>query len=219
MYKIIFLLCLILILGKVKGQNIHIPPSLEKNLKSIGMIFTLPEQYTIAHFEDSFGEYACEDEACPLKKLGVVHAKLTHMDQQCEICICVIGSMTALYKKPNKTKQTQPFSYNRIKHNFMYGERFKAATKQETEDLKMMLTYYPQDSAKAIFNADYMLCYPFNMEGKKCRNKFTCARTIVAGKGGLDIFVYFIFTDKGIKDFDRYLAEFKQTLWFKEITD
>lgn len=214
MYKIVFLLCLILILSKTKGQDI--PQSLENRLKLIGMTFTPPEQYTIAHFEDSFGEYACEDETCPLRRLGVIHTKLLHQDKDCQISIYIAGANQMRYGKVNKLNEPGDLSYNRIKHDFMYGEQFRAATKQETEDLKMMLTYYPQDSAKAIFNADYMLCYPFNMEGKKCRNKFTCARTIVTGKGGLDIFVYFVFTDKGIKDFDRYLAEFKQTLWFKE---
>lgn len=219
MYKVIFLFCLILILNKIKGQDI--PQSLENRLKLIGMTFTPPQQYTIAHFEDSFGEYACEDENCPVRKLKVVDAKLTHQDGQCEILIYVSGADQVRYGSPQAKndphiKHPQFFSYNRIKSDFMYGERYKAASKQDTEDLEMMLTHYPQDSAKVIFNADYMLCYPFNMEGKKCQDKFTCARAIVAGKGGLDIFVYFVFTDKSIKDFDKYLAEFKQALWFKK---
>ena len=218
MYKIIFLFCLIFILGEVKGQDI--PPSLAKRIEQIGMTYTPTKQYIITSSNDDFGEYACEDKACPLRKLMIIHSKLTHLDGQCRIFICVLGAEHKRFfdKKeenvPNQMTHPAEVSYNRIKTDFKCG-LYGAATKQEVKDLDMKLHYYSQDSAKAYFNADYMVSYHYNMESKKCEDKFTCAKTVVTGKGGADVFIYFIFTDKGMKDFDRYLAEFKQTLWFK----
>jgi hypothetical protein len=58
--------------------------------------------------------------------------------------------------------------------------------------------------------------YPCNMEGKKCENKFTCGRVIVTGKNGLDVFIYFVLTDKAAENFDKYLFDFKKILWFKD---
>ena len=49
-----------------------------------------------------------------------------------------------------------------------------------------------------------------------CEDKFTTARAIVAWKNGLDIFVYFVLTEEGMKDFDKYIADFKGILWFEE---
>lgn len=218
-YKVIILLCLFLILDKVKGQDI--PVSLTRNLESVGMKFTPHEQYSIARFENEFGENACEDESCPIKGLDMVHAKLTHRDEQCKILIyCTEGKLQNGFKNQEErstilSEHPTALSYNRIKSNFMYGLRFRAATNQERKDLDMMLHYYTKDTAKSIFNADYMVSYPYNMQGKKCEDKYTCAKAIVTGKGGFDIFVYFLLTDEGADNFEKYLSDFSKTLWFE----
>ncbi len=107
-------------------------------------------------------------------------------------------------------------SYNRIKSNFKYGKLLSAASEQDIEDLKMMLHYYPREEARSLFNADYMLSYPYNMAGMVCKENLTRARGVVIGKDGMDIFLYFIMSDTGIKDFDQYLTDFKGTFWFKD---
>lgn len=107
-------------------------------------------------------------------------------------------------------------SYNRIKSNFKWGLVNRAATTPVIKELEMMLNYYPRDSASSFFNADYMLSYPYNMEGKKCEDKYPRGRAIVIGKGGQDIFVYFFLTDEGADNFEKYLSEFRRTLWFED---
>ena len=120
------------------------------------------------------------------------------------------------YKSPLRRLGTvhSSLTYNRIKTDFKYG--YPGATEQDIEDLKMMMTFYPHDTATVLFNADYMMVYPFNMEGKKYQDKFTRTRVVVTGKDGLDVFFYFMMTDEGIKNFDKYLMDFKGIFLFSK---
>jgi hypothetical protein len=217
MNKFIVLSCFILILGNVRGQDI--PPSLANSIKVIGMTYTPSERYTVTPSQNIFGENTCSDETCPLRRLKLVHAKFTHQDGQCKVYIYASGADRIFLGFDKKSivqlNHPAPLSFNRIKSNFMYG-RYEAATAQETKDLDMMLTHYPQENAKALFNADYMVGYPYNMEGKKCEERFSSGRAIVTGKGGLDVFIYFFFTEQGADHFDKYLSDFKKTLWFND---
>ena len=224
MYRVIFVFYFLFSLNSAQAQDI--PPSLEKDIGLIGMTYTYSEYYSIvfSDYDTNQGKYACEDKSCPLRKLGLINAEFVSSDKQCKVFIYVLGADNVRYGKmisnnPDLFGNIASMSYNRIKSNFKYGRRGLSATEQEIEDIKMMLTYYPQDSAKAIFNADYMLAYPYNMEGEKCQDKFSWTRAIVAGKNGLDIFVYFVLTNKSIKDFDKYLSDFKGILWFEEKED
>ena len=71
------------------------------------------------------------------------------------------------------------------------------------------MTFYPQDIARTLFNADHIMVYPYNMEGKKYEDNFTRVRVVAIEKNGIDVFLYFAMTDQGIKDFDKYLMDFK----------
>lgn len=73
----------------------------------------------------------------------------------------------------------------------------------------MIMTFYPQDIARTLFNADHIMVYPYNMEGKKYEDNFTRVRVVAIEKNGIDVFLYFAMTDQGIKDFDKYLMDFK----------
>jgi len=219
MNKFILLSCFILILGNVIGQDI--PPSLASKIKLIGMTYTPSEHYTVTPSEKAFGEYACSDVTCPLRRFQIVDSKFTNQDGQCKVYIFVSGADRILYEKIDTNNLIQlshpaPLSFNCIKHIFMYGQRLRSATEQDTKDLDMMLTHYPQENAKALFNADYMVGFPYNMEGKKCEERFSSGRVIVTGKGGLDVFLYFFFTDQGADHFEKYLSDFKKTLWFND---
>ena len=216
--RIALIFCLIFILTEVKGQDI--PKSLDKYLKVIGVKFTPNEQYAVTPFKREGGEYACKDIDCPLWQLQVINAELVNLDKQCKVYVYISGAYTLpgkiIEKNPGLfgNTKTDDMSYNRIKSDFRYGRHLSAATKQDIVDIKMMLHYYPQDSAKELFNAGYMMSYPFNMQGRECHDNFTRSRVIVIGKNGLDIFLYFVMTDKGIEDFDKYLNDFKGTFWY-----
>jgi hypothetical protein len=151
----------------------------------------------------------CENESCPLRNIGEGY-RLIHIDGECEIIVCSSGKNNALSQK-----QPSISSYYKIEGDLRPG-KIGLTSKRDIKDLDMMLTYYPQDRAKAIFNADYMLCYPYSMHGMTHKNHFVYARTIVTGKNGLDVFVYFVLTDKAEENFDKYLADFRKILWFKD---
>ena len=219
MNKFILLFCFILILGNVIGQDI--PPSLASRIKLIGMTYTPSEHYTVTPSEKDFGENACSDVTCPLLRFKFIHSKFTNQDGQCKVYIYVSGANRILYEKFDTNNLIQlshpdPLSFNRIKSDFMYGQRGQSATEQDTKDLDMMLTHYPQENAKALFNANYMVGFPYNMEGKKCEERFSSGRVLVTGKGGLDVFLYFFFTDQGADHFEKYLSDFKKILWFND---
>ena len=54
------------------------------------------------------------------------------------------------------------------------------------------------------------------MEGKKYQDKFTRTRVVVTGKDCLDVFFYSMMTDEGIKNFDKYLMDFKGVFLFSK---
>jgi hypothetical protein len=213
---------LILSFADISGQSI--PSSLAIRLKLMNVAFSPPAQYVITPSNRDFGERICEDIKCPLWKIAIVDAELIHHDEQCRVYAYVAGADVIEYGKIvgdhpelfGAVDPTDDMSYNRIKSNFKYGRPLVAASRQDIEDLKMMLHFYAKEDAQLFFNADYMAAYPYNMEGKSCKNDLTRARAIVFGKAGLNIFLYFVMTDVGMKDFGKYFADFKGSFWFKD---
>ncbi|MDR3118665.1 MAG: carboxypeptidase-like regulatory domain-containing protein [Mediterranea sp.] len=176
------------------------------SFKQRGITFTPNRQYAVVTEKP---DCACENESCPLRNIGEGY-RLIHIDGECEIMICSSEENNSLPQK-----QPSISSYSKIKKDLGSG-KIGLTSKRDIKDLDMMLNYYPQDRAKAIFNADYLLCYPYNMHGMTHKNHFICARAIVTGKNGLDVFIYFVLTDKAAENFDTYLAGFRKTLWFED---
>mgnify|MGYP001779089730 FL=1 len=191
----------------------------EQDLELIGMTFSSSDRYNVSDNLELV--YITDDKNCPLRRLKMVHAILENRDGQCDIFVYISGANGLRYGGLVKTNkglfgEISSLTYNRIKSNFQYSRPNSSASEQDIEDLKMMMTFYPHDTARSLFNADYMMVYPFNMEGKKYQDKFTRTRVIVTGKDGLDVFLYFAMTDEGIKNFDKYLMDFKGVFLFSK---
>ena len=229
MKRFIFLFCIIAIVIDAKGQaNITPPPGgfkydppppFEEELKLIGMTYT-PNSHYIFIDRGEWPQNACNDEDCPIRRLELVHAKLVHEDGQCEAYIFLSGVFQVRYGAVIKANSelfgnSTSSSFNRIKHDFRYGN-YGSASPEEIEVLKTMVQDYSKDVVKEVFNADYALSYPFEMDGKVHQDNFTSARAVVAIKNGLEVFIYFVLTDNGIKDFDKYLSDFKGVLLYKD---
>ncbi|MDR2131572.1 MAG: hypothetical protein LBP56_10500 [Odoribacteraceae bacterium] len=191
-------------------------PILPDDLALISMTFTPSEEYSVS--DNIHLVYVSEEKENPLWRLGMVHAILTHRDGQCKIAAYVAGADNVRYGRMLKdnplTGKISMTKYNRIKSDLRYGKDYAAASKQEIEDLKMMMTFYPRDTAQALFNADEMLVYPFNMEGKAYETVFTRTRVVVAEKNGLELFLYLILTDRSIERFDEYFSGIKGMFQF-----
>jgi len=216
MNRIILLFCLTFMIIDANGQGSTdgdwyrgFRPSFEDKLQISGMTYILNNQYD---FEE-WNKYCCDDDSCPLHKLGLLSAKFTHKDGECQVFVNTAGTYRPVPGHPTS------YSFDRIRYDFGYGGVLGSANEYDREDLRMMLTCYPQDSAKTIFNADYMLSYPFDMRRMKHENKYTRARCIVAGKNGKDTFFYFVLTNEGVKNFNMYLSDFQQTLMFENEYD
>ena len=197
--------------------NMRTIPQFEEDLKLIDMKFTPSAEYDLFYGINLVSP--CKEQDCPLKKLGLVHAILTSYDKQCKIFVYLVGAAEIRYGglvKANKGLFGDISSsiYSRVKHDLNYGKLNSSASGQDIEDLKMMMTFYPQDTAQTLFNADYMMVYPYNMEGKMYEDNFTRMRVVAIEKNGIDVLLYFAMTDEGIKDFDKYLMDFKGVLWF-----
>ena len=143
--------------------------------------------------------------------------------RQCKLFVYIAGAINAhlgdIIKYNKKSFGIDTLSkYNRVKHDFDYGRPYSSASEQDIEDLKIMMTFYPQDTARSFFNADYMMTYPYNMKGKACQGVYSRTRVVVIERNGLDVFFYFTMTDVGIKDFDKYLMDLKGVLGFNAMT-
>lgn len=140
----------------------------EQDLELINMRFFPSDQYDLS--DNMRMIYVTDDYKSPLRRLGTVHSILKNHDGQCNIFVYLSGANGLRYggiirKNKSLFKNVSSLTYNRIKTDFKYG--YPGATEQDIEDLKMMMTFYPHDTATVLFNADYMMVYPFNMEGKK----------------------------------------------------
>jgi hypothetical protein len=216
MNRIILLFCLIFTIIHIKGQDSteenwqnDFRLSFEDKLLINGITYAPNNQYDFEEWD----KYCCEDDSCPLHKLGTLCAKFTSKDGQCQIFVYTSGTYRPVFGHPNT------YSLDRIRYNFGYGGVLGSANEYDRDDLRMMLTYYSQDSAKIIFNADFMVAYPFDMRKMRHENKYTRTRCIVAGKNGKDTFFYFVLTNKSVKIFDVYLFDFQQTLMFENEYD
>ena len=183
LYIVVLLLCSF---TNLSAQNES--SQFEQDLELIGLNFSLSDQYDLS--DNMRMIYVTDDYKSPLRRLGTVHSILKNHDGQCNIFVYLSGANGLRYggiirKNKSLFKNVSSLTYNRIKTDFKYG--YPGATEQDIEDLKMMMTFYPHDTATVLFNADYMMVYPFNMEGKKYQDKFTRTRVVVTGKDGLDV--------------------------------
>ena len=106
--------------------------------------------------------------------------------------------------------------YNRIKSDLNWAiiNVLRYANQYEIDELKLMMTNYPQKQARKYFNADYMLMYPLNFRREKCRGKFSRGRCVVVGKDYRFVSFYFLMTDDSVKNFEQYLAQLKGLIRF-----
>ena len=184
--------------------NMRTIPQFEEDLKLIDMKFIPSAQYDI--FYDINLVSPCKEQDCPFKKMGLIHAILTSHDKQCKLFVYIAGAINAhlgdIIKYNKKSFGIDTLSkYNRVKHDFDYGRPYSSASEQDIEDLKIMMTFYPHDTARSFFNGVY-----------------SRTRVVVIERNGLDVFFYFTMTDVGIKDFDKYLMDLKGVFGFNAMT-
>ena len=100
--------------------------------------------------------YVTDDYKNPLRRLGTVHSILKNHDGQCRIFVCLVGAGEIRYGglvKANKELfgDISSSTYSRVRHDLNYGRPNSSPSEQDIEDLKMIMTFYPQDIARTLF--------------------------------------------------------------------
>ena len=224
-----FIFGLIFIIGNANGQTgiidviehshymLNLPLLSFKEKMNITHITFTPNahfSFTETTFEDYLNKPHCDNIYCFLKdQLHATSATFRHEDGQCEIFIYSVSAYQMHISGKLRTTQKGPeYRTYQIITEFRTNYISKNTLDKLEEDYQVY--YYTQDSARMNFNADYMMTYPYTMWGVHGKD-FTEIKVIIAGKKSMDIFVYFVMTEKGAPNFEKYLADFRGTLWFE----
>lgn len=201
---------------KTMNVNMNLSPLYSASNNQNMIAFVAGEEYRYTTNQLYGYEYSTGNVALNAIFSGV-HSILTHKDENCKIIIYAAGEMTVKFGKIVADNaglfNLGNSTFNRIKKDFQYGT-IKSATREQIEELDMMVKHSPKEQAKEMFNADDMLMYPLNLRGNAFEDKYTRSRAVVVAKNGLSIFFYFLMTDESVKNFDKYLKDLSGSFMF-----
>jgi hypothetical protein len=212
--------------------------ALEKAIKVMNMSIQMPSYFDASKNEDLIYVTPITEES-PIPKLaqtyyfepvfgstafkvffGQIHSIIRHTSGEYLIFVSAAGEFVVKYgfliEEKSDLFNVRDLTFNGIKSNFRYGKRMESASKEEIEELDLMLTHYSEKQAKKMFNADRMVTYPMNLRGEIYEEKYPRCRALVVSKKGLDIFFYFLMTNESAKKFDEYLEDLNKVFWFNE---
>ncbi len=164
--------------------------------------------------------YVFEKDSCSLNnKIAMMHGVLSYKDKKCLLAISAAFNPMENKKLPipYKLETAKEYIFTRVANHFDFGKPFRSRNKQERLDAEMLVTYYPADTAKSIFNGVSMFVYPLNFKGEYCQNIYRYGRgVVVLGKYNVPLYLYFFMTEESISDFDKYLSELKGMFVFQD---
>lgn len=152
--------------------------------------------------------------------LGTVNSILTYKNEECIVFVYTppgIGGGTygKIIQDSTKLFTLRNITFERIKYSFKYGMPNNSPTELEVDELYSMLTHYPHEKAKEMFNANAMVHFPLNLRGNIYKDKYTRGRVVVAGKDRREFYLYFMMTDESVLDFEKFLNDFDKVFWFR----
>ncbi|WP_423127964.1 hypothetical protein [Gaoshiqia sp. Z1-71] len=150
---------------------------------------------------------------------GTVTSVLKHKSDECVVIVYIPpgrgGSNYGEIATDSAMLRTfKHIAFERIKSNFNYGSAFHAPSELDAMEIYSMLTHYPVEKARQMFNAGAMVGYPLNFEGNVFQERFTRGRAVVVGKDHREFYLYFMMTDASVLLFDKYLGDFNKMLNF-----
>lgn len=167
--------------------------------------------------------YVFGNDSCPMRnEMNMRNGILSHKDGKCKVAIDPAFNPMEGKKLPipYKNEVAQEYIFSRIAARFEMGKKFRSRTKQEMKDAEMLVTYYPVDTAKSIFNGVSMFVYPLNFKGEYCQNIYRYGKgVVIVGKYNIPLYLYFFMTEESIIDFDKYLSELKGMFIFQEMDE
>lgn len=155
------------------------------------------------------------------QRLGGMHlGRLMHRDGKCILALDTSPKRMDGKKLtiPLREEAAKDYVFSRIGNHFGFMKPGRSLRRQALKDVEMLVTYYPTETAKDIFNGVSMFVYPLNFQGETYRNQYTCGRGVVVfSKHNVPLELYFLMTDESIKNFDKYLSELKGVFTFQNI--
>ena len=187
-------------------------PSFLKASDNETSIFVVPitETNRIPTFEQSYDLAPSYGDQSLNAYFGTLHSIIRHGDGDYVVFVYVGGGGRLLGRSNSQI-------YDRILCDFRFGPRWGASTKAYEAELDLMLTHYPQERAREMFNADLMVMYPVNLRGEVYEDKYSRCRAVIAAKEGVFVILYFMMPDEGLENFDDYLNDFKRAFWYNDL--
>lgn len=150
---------------------------------------------------------------------GTVASVIKHKSNECVVIVYIPpgrgGSNYGEIATDSAMLRTfKHIAFERIKSNFNYGSAFQAPSELEAMEIYSMLTHYPVEKARQMFNAGAMVGYPLNFKGNVFQERFTRGRAVVVGKDRHEFYLYFMMTDKSVSLFNKYLNDFDKAFNF-----
>ena len=165
--------------------------------------------------------YVFGNDSCPIRnKLGLINGMLSYKDWNCQVAIKTVFNPMDGRKLPvpYTYEDAKEYIFSHVSYLFNIGRPLRSRSKQERKDTEMLVTYYPADTAKAIFNGVSMFVFPLDFKGESCQGKYRYGRgVVVLGKYNVPLFLFFFMTAESIADFDTYLSELKGLFTFQDI--
>ena len=152
------------------------------------------------------------------RKFGMLLGRLSHQDGKCLLAmntapIPINGKKLQLPLREDLAKE---YVFTQVGNNFEFGKPYRSMRRQAIKDVQMLVTHYPAETAKNIFNGVSMFIYPLNFQGETYLNQYTCGRGVVIfSEHNVPLELYFFMTDESIADFDEYLLELKGVFTFQ----
>lgn len=150
---------------------------------------------------------------------GTVTSLLKHKSNECVVIVFIPPGRGGrkygeIATDSSMLRTFKHIAFERIKTNFNFGSAFDSPTELEAMEIYSMLTLYPAEKARQMFNADAMVGYPLNFKRNVFLEKFTRGRAVVVGKDRHQFYLYFIMTDTSVLLFDKYLNDFDKAFNF-----
>lgn len=162
-----------------------------------------------------------DDDSCPLNKtLGLKLGRLSHYKGKCLLAIDTSPKLSSGKKLtlPFQEGLAKEYVFTNVANHFEFGKPYRSIRSQTLKDVEMLVTYYPIETARDVFNGVSMFVYPLNFQGETYQGQYTCGRGVVVfSKNNVPLELYFIMTDESVADFDKYLSELKGVFTFQNI--
>lgn len=143
---------------------------------------------------------------------GMVSAILTDKQER-YVVLVNIGGGGEKYEGGNSQVKylNDHLAYGTIRRDLRYG-RYTNPTDLDMDEMTEMMTIYPPEQVKKLFNAAAMVSYPISLYGNAYLNKYTRCKGLVIGRKNpvghaQTIHLYVLMTDDSSKHFDSYVTD------------